>query len=204
MNSLYIFSFGGLAREVYGTAIRCGFKVEAFIDKDKTGIWNNIKIINENLNNLNPINAVVAVGNPILREKIVLNIKNRWPNCIFPNIIDPTVIFLVPETITLGEGIVIQANCILTTNITLKNFVQLNIGTQIGHDSILDDYVTTAMDVQLAGWTLIGKKTRIGSNSTTKEHINICDNVIIGAGACIVKSIIEKGTYVGIPTKKIK
>jgi serine acetyltransferase len=34
--------------------------------------------------------------------------------------------------------------------------------------------------------------------------MSICDDVIIGAGAVVLSNITEKGTYVGIPAKRIK
>ena len=43
----------------------------------------------------------------------------------------------------------------------------------------------------------------IGSN-TTILPVNICDNVVIGAGAVVTKNITEPGVYVGNPAKKIR
>lgn len=51
--------------------------------------------------------------------------------------------------------------------------------------------------------TLIGNKVSIGSNATILP-VNICDNVVIGAGAVVTKNIVESGVYVGNPAKKIK
>ncbi len=51
--------------------------------------------------------------------------------------------------------------------------------------------------------TKIGNNVSIGSNATILP-IEICDNVVIGAGAVVTKNIIESGTYVGNPAKKIK
>jgi len=51
--------------------------------------------------------------------------------------------------------------------------------------------------------TKIGNNVYIGSNSTILP-IEICDNVVIGAGAVVTKNIIESGIYVGNPAKKIK
>ena len=42
-----------------------------------------------------------------------------------------------------------------------------------------------------------------GAGSTVIDHISICDNVMIGAGAVVVKDIMESGTYVGIPARKV-
>ena len=94
--------------------------------------------------------------------------------------------------------------CVLTTEITLDDFCQLNIGTGIGHDSFLGEYVTTGMNPNLAGNTVICRMTRLGSNVTTIEHTKIYSNVIVGAGSLVLKDITEPGTYVGSPIRKIK
>jgi acetyltransferase-like isoleucine patch superfamily enzyme len=51
--------------------------------------------------------------------------------------------------------------------------------------------------------TKIGNNVSIGSNATILP-IEICANVVIGAGAVVTKNIVEQGTYVGNPAKKIK
>ena len=51
--------------------------------------------------------------------------------------------------------------------------------------------------------TLIGNNVSIGSNATILP-INICDNVVIGAGAVVTKNITEAGIYTGNPAKKLK
>ena len=51
--------------------------------------------------------------------------------------------------------------------------------------------------------TSIANNVSIGSNATILP-INICANVVIGAGAVVTKNITEAGTYVGNPAKKLK
>jgi len=51
--------------------------------------------------------------------------------------------------------------------------------------------------------TKIGNNVSIGSNATILP-IEICDNVVIGAGAVVTKNITESGIYVGNPAKKMK
>src|SRR5262245_14614232 len=48
--------------------------------------------------------------------------------------------------------------------------------------------------------TLIGNHVSIGTN-TTILPVNICDHVVIGAGAVVTKDISEAGTYVGNPAR---
>jgi len=205
MKPIWMFSASGFGREVYGAAIRAGFRVKGFIEKEIDSVWNGVPIISENIffKNYNPEAVVVAVGDPNLREKIVNKIKDKFPKCGFPNIIDSTCILLVPETISLGKGIVMMPYCYLTTDISIGNFCQFNIGTGIGHDCVIEEYVTTGMNPNIAGNNKIGKNTRLGSNVTTKEHITICNNVMLGIGTVVVKDITESGVYIGNPSKKL-
>lgn len=51
--------------------------------------------------------------------------------------------------------------------------------------------------------TRIGNRVSIGSNATLLP-VTVCDDVVIGAGAVVTKDIIEPGTYVGNPVKRLK
>ena len=49
----------------------------------------------------------------------------------------------------------------------------------------------------------------LGDNVVLCSHVvllgplEICDNVVVGAGSIVTKSIIEPGVYAGVPAKKI-
>jgi acetyltransferase-like isoleucine patch superfamily enzyme len=49
--------------------------------------------------------------------------------------------------------------------------------------------------------TLLGNRVFIGSNATILPVI-ICDDVVIGAGAVVTRTIAEPGTYAGNPARK--
>ncbi len=51
--------------------------------------------------------------------------------------------------------------------------------------------------------TYIANRVYIGSNATILP-VNICEDVIIGAGAVVTKDIIKPGFYVGNPAKFLK
>lgn len=50
--------------------------------------------------------------------------------------------------------------------------------------------------------TEIGDRVSIGSGATILP-VTICDDVVIGAGAVVTKSIVEPGKYVGNPARKL-
>ena len=49
----------------------------------------------------------------------------------------------------------------------------------------------------------IGNNVSIGSNASILP-VNICDNVVIGAGAVVSKNITKSGIYAGNPAKKLR
>ena len=51
--------------------------------------------------------------------------------------------------------------------------------------------------------TKIGNNVSIGTNATILP-VQICDQVVIGAGSVVTKDITEPGTYAGNPAKKLR
>ncbi|HEY4717341.1 MAG TPA: NeuD/PglB/VioB family sugar acetyltransferase [bacterium] len=150
-------------------------------------------------------NCFVAVGNPILKEKIVKKIKNYAPKSLFPNLIHPNVSFdRRKNKIILGEGNIICSGSILTTDIKIYNFVHINLDCTVGHDSVISDYTTVSPGVHISGNVKIADYVFIGTGAVILERISICSGVKIGAGATVISNIIEPGTYVGTPARKIK
>ncbi len=194
-----IIGYGGFGREVYNSldlTERVGLKF--FVDDE----WYNKKNIDcLPLSQFNPeeYEIVVAVGNPVEREKII----NRLPkNTKYFTHINKTVQIL-DNNVEIGEGSIICAGTILTTNIKIGKHTHLNLMSTIGHDTVIGSFVTTAPGVKISGNCNIGNRVYIGTNASVKEKIIICDDVIIGLNTGVVKNIDELGTYVGTPSKKI-
>lgn len=51
--------------------------------------------------------------------------------------------------------------------------------------------------------TKIGNRVSIGSNATILP-VEICDDVVIGAGSVVTKNIVQKGIYAGNPAQFIR
>lgn len=143
---------------------------------------------------------VVAIADSHHRERIV----NELPdNTRYFTHIHPTAQIHGPD-VYIGEGSIICAGTIITTNVVIGKHSQLNLITTIGHDCVIGDYFTTAPGVQISGNETIGNRVYFGSRSSIKQKISVCDDVIIGMNAGVVKNITEPGTYVGTPAIKIK
>jgi sugar O-acyltransferase (sialic acid O-acetyltransferase NeuD family) len=188
---------GGFAREIMS---HMGMVLTCFID-DKYWDNKNWNIYPLSMFDPNNYEVLIAIGDCRVRE----NIWKRLPKeTRFFSFIHPSVHLLDLHTITIGEGSVITANCILTTNIVIGKHCHLNLGTTIGHDCNIGDCFTTAPGVNISGTNNIGNNVYLGTNTSTREKITICDNVIVGLNSGVVKDITEPGIYGGVPAKRIK
>ena len=90
----------------------------------------------------------------------------------------------VCELVTIGE------DCVIAHGVMFINDLFSNGGPAKG-------------DKTLWKATNIGDRVSIGSNSTILP-VDICSDVVIGAGSVVSRSINESGTYAGNPAKKIR
>ena len=88
------------------------------------------------------------------------------------------------------ELVNIGANCFIGHSVVFINDVFSNNGPANG-------------DKALWKKTKIGDNVSIGSNATILP-VEICDNVVIGAGSVVTKDINEAGIYAGNPARRIK
>jgi sugar O-acyltransferase (sialic acid O-acetyltransferase NeuD family) len=200
-----IYGASGFGREVAWLIQSCNeYEVVCFIDDDtsKQGAFlNNIPVMSlENASKLFPgIFVVGGVGVPKTRQLLMENAQTAGFD--FTTIIHPGV--ERSQWIEVGAGTVICAGNILTTNIILGRHVQINLDCTIGHDVVMGDYATLAPGVHVSGCVHIGKRAYIGTgaviiNGTQDNPLVISDDVVVGAGACVTKSI-GYGTWGGCP-----
>lgn len=144
------------------------------------------------------IEFVIAIGNNKVRKQIA----ERYENLKFYTAIHPSS--QIALDVEIGEGTVVMANTSINTSVKIGKHCIINTGTIIEHDNILKDYVHISPNATLCGTVKVGALTHIGAGATIKNNTNICSNCVVGCGAVVVKDINEEGTYVGVPTKKIK
>lgn len=200
MINIAIIGSGGFGREVYHHIASdrdvTKFNVKFYADKE---FADGIKTFDIDTIDYNNDYVLVAIGDPKSRSEIV---KRLPAHTRFYKFIHSSAIIL-DKSMKIGEGSIICAGVILTTNIRIGKHAQLNLQSTVGHDCTIGDYFTTAPGAKISGNCLIGDRVYFGTNSCVKEKINIVDDCVIGLNAGVVKSLTEAGTYVGTPAKKI-
>lgn len=212
MKDIAIFGVGGFGREVL-TLINDINKIEKlwnivgfFDDGYKKGdIINGVPILGttKDLNKWDKeISIVVAIGNPIIKKKIIHNINNKYVS--YPTIIHPSVLIGDTNYVKIGKGCIICANNIITTNIEIRDFVILNLACTIGHDTTIGNYAAFMPTCNISGEVIINDSVYCGTGVKIINQIEIGENSIVGAGAVVTSSQPDNCTIVGVPAKVIK
>ena len=212
MNDLIIFGASGFGREVAWLVERINkvsptWNLLGFLD-DNDAIQgadiNGYKVLGkiDAVKNYPSAYFVCAIGAARTREKIIESMRTLNPGIKFGTLIDPTV--EMSDLVTVGEGTIICAHTIITVNIVIGSHVIINLDCTIGHDAVLQDYVTLYPSVNVSGITKIGHAVELGTGMQIIQGKCVGDYSIVGAGAVVVKDIPEKCTAVGSPAKPIK
>lgn len=199
MRKKAIIGAGGMGRELLVQMLDNNSREEIIFFVSDEYPHDSIKIFPLSFFDSSAYEVIVAVGDSYDRETIVnsLPIGTKFFTFIHKSV-------QIFDGVEIGEGSIICAGSILTTNIKIGKHAQLNRATNISHDAIIGDYFTTAPSVHISGNNKIGNRVYIGCQSCTREKISICDDVIIGLNSGVIKNINESGVYVGTPTIKIK
>ena len=105
----------------------------------------------------------------------------------------------VSKYAALGEGTVVMHHAVVNAGARVGDNVIVNSFADVEHDSVVGDHCHVSTGAILNGDCRVGARCFIGSQSVLVHGITVCDDVLVGAGALVVRSIVEKGTYAGNP-----
>lgn len=149
-----------------------------------------------------PISIAISIGNPVIKKKIFNKITNPLVDC--PTLIHPTVWIGDGEFVEIGKGCIICAGNLITTNIKIGDFVVLNLGCTVGHDTVIKDYAAFMPSVNISGEVTISEGVYVGTGAKIINQLEIGEYTIVGAGAVVSKTVPAHCTAVGVPAKPIR
>lgn len=142
---------------------------------------------------------LVAIADPLHRRRIV----DSFPeDARFFTIIHPKAV--VSKFAEIGKGSIIAPGAVISCNTKIGCHAHVNYNSTVGHDCTIGDFVTISPGANIGGNCNISDNVFLGANSSIREKLEIAQDIIVGMGAVVIKSLTEKGTYVGNPSKRIK
>lgn len=204
---IVIYGAGGFAREVAWLAESCAREVVCFVDDEPARhgeVLNGIPVmgLREARQRFPNARLAAAVGDPATRQRLVE--RAAAEGFAFATLVHPDTRH--SRWVEFGEGTVVCAGNILTTNINVGPQVQINLDCTVGHDVVMGEFTTLAPGVHVSGWVHMGARVYVGTgavilNGSADAPLVIGDDAVIGGGACVLKSVPAGTTVVGVPAK---
>ena len=145
--------------------------------------------------------AVIGVGFPSLIARIATQLAAAAHICR-PNLIHPRA--YLAQRVEMGQGNIVAPGAIISVDVTLGSHNLINWNVTLGHDAILGNHNVLNPGANISGAVKVGDQVLVGTGARILQGLTICDNAIIGAGAVVTRDILEPGTYVGMPARRIR
>lgn len=209
---LYIIGAGGFGREVAWLAERINgqspeWQIKGFIDDDQSlhgamcGRYPVVGGCGYLLELAHPAWCVCAIGNAQTRRKVIEKIQGA-PCISFATLTDPGAD--ISGSAEIGEGSIICAGAVITVDVRIGRHSHVNLDCTIGHDAVLEDFVTLYPSVNVSGQVRIGECAEIGTGSNIIQGKSIGSRTVIGAGTVVINDIADGCTAVGSPARIVK
>jgi len=208
-NRLLIVGAGGFGREVLGWALAVppqvrDWEVAGFLDANPAaldGFPADCRILGDPATHVTAPDErlVVAIANPATKLRVCRALKARGGR--FLTFVHPSVI--MGPACRVGDGCVLCPRVMLTTNVTLGDFVTANAYSGFGHDSILGDGCTISSHADVTGTVRLGEGVFVGSHATMLPGVQVGDFAVIGAASAVVRNVPAGVTVMGVPAIQI-
>ncbi|MDR1042358.1 MAG: acetyltransferase [Clostridiales Family XIII bacterium] len=213
---LYIIGAGGFGREVADTVREVNkasasgpvYRVAGFIDDDESrwgkavngiDVKGGVEYLRGLANGGDKPCAVITIAAPRIKESIASRLDGfvEWVNIIHP-------LAFLTNTATLGIGNIVQHFASINTDARLGDHCIVNCNSVIGHDVVLEDYVSVMPQNGIMGFCELKKRSYIGVGAVMIQNVVIGEDATVGAGTVVIRDVPPGATVVGNPARQIK
>ena len=185
------------------------YELIGFLDDDvakHTNLINGIPVIGSiSLLNVLENKETISVFVPIGNNKIRLSVLSTAENLGFqtPSFIHPSV--QIHKSVNIGKAVYILPSTSIMPHTIIEDYVMISMGVNIAHHTILGKGCFLSQGVNVGASIKIGSMSFLGIASTIMTGIrNIGSNTIVGAGAVVLKDVIDNVVVAGVPAKIIR
>jgi sugar O-acyltransferase (sialic acid O-acetyltransferase NeuD family) len=144
---------------------------------------------------------IVAIGSPRVRVEVVRRMLATGQP-VFASLIHKRA--SVGPRCSFGEGSIIAAGSILTTDISVGDHSIINIGCTIGHDVSMGNFNTLAPQVAVSGCVTTSAGVEVGTSASIRQGLTLASGAMLGMGSVLTKRIQTSDLCFGVPAKRIK
>ena len=183
------------------------YKILGYLDDDinKQGqVLNGYSVLGTTdvLNKLqkdNNICAVIAMQNGDVRKRIVDKFPDfdNWEILIHPSV-------NISDTSSIGKGCILCAGTNVSVNTVIGSHCLFNISVTVGHDCIIDNFVSVMSGACICGHVKIRDFAYLSTNCTVIPGKSIGYNSVVGVGSAVIRNVKDNTTVMGVPAKKIE
>lgn len=103
--------------------------------------------------------------------------------------------------IEIGSGSIICSQVAITTDIRLGLHVFLDLSVTVGHDAILNSFVSIYPSSSISGNVVLEEGVTVGTGARVLQGLTVGADSFVGAGAVVVKDVPARSIVVGVPGK---
>jgi acetyltransferase EpsM len=104
----------------------------------------------------------------------------------------------------LAEGVVVSPFCFVASGASLETCCFLNVGSMVGHDSVLGPFCSVMPDVNISGGVTIKARAFIGVGAKILQGLSVGSDAVAGIGSIVVSNVRDGTTVMGNPAKVIR
>ncbi|MGC0249397.1 acetyltransferase [Pseudactinotalea sp. Z1748] len=139
---------------------------------------------------------IIAMGDPSVRRLVE---QRLMTDDRAATLIDPRA--SLGRDVRISAGTVVGAGAHLTTNISVGRHVHIDRGVQVGHDCVIEDFVTIHPAATISGGCRLEQGARIGTTSTVLPQLRVGGHAFIGAASCVTRDVPSNGLVKGVPAR---
>lgn len=197
-NKIVIIGAGGQGRVCADIARLMGYAKVIFLDDSDTPCA--AGKTNDYPRYLQDADFFVAIGNGAVRRKVQMMLEENGAS--IATLIHPNA--AIAQDVRIGKGTAVMAGAVINPGATVGSGNIINTCASVDHDCRVGDYIHIAVGARICGMVCLEDDSWIGAGAVVIQGLSICGGCMIGAGAVVVKSITEKGTYLGVPARRVK
>jgi sugar O-acyltransferase (sialic acid O-acetyltransferase NeuD family) len=211
MSPLLIYGCGGFGREVAAAVRAAGRTPAGFIDDGSRGAHAGVPVLGDlaaarawiERQSLERIEVFIAVGSIAVHHKLTERVMALGARVELPSIIHPAAT-IDAASVRMGRGCYIGAGARLTADVTLGDFVLVNVNTVLAHDVVVGDRTQINPGAVVNSQVRVGCEVVVGAGAVLLPRITVGDGAVLGLGAVAGANVPAGATVVGNPGRILR